>query len=196
MTCLRESNEKWFHDNGLKLVDASTSQSISRDAGDAGQSTRCSMSIATRNDFDWVHEMASMNLAINSKMNGLRSFSRNQERPAFLQKSSRRTCPHSKRHTFAKWHAFAMQFSQWTLPWTDLSIGMLIRAIAPVFAEKSGNMWTDKILSFSGRSEFYSPFATLWKGFEFFLVFTWKRKKVKTATKDPPQSELEPSTPR
>ena len=53
------------------------------------------------NDFDWVHEMASMNLAINSKKNGLHSFSRDQERPAFLQKSSRRTCPHSKRDTFA-----------------------------------------------------------------------------------------------
>ena len=97
MTCLRESDKKWLRDNCLKLVDASTSQSISHDAGDAGQSTRCSMSLATRNDFDWVHEMASMKLAINSKKNGLRSFSRDQERPAFLQKSSRRTCPHSKR---------------------------------------------------------------------------------------------------
>ena len=152
MTCLRESDKKWLHDNCLKLVDASTSQSIGHVAG---QSTRCSMSIATHNDFDWVHEMASMNLAINSKKNGLRSFSRYQAWPAFLQKSSRRICPHSKRHTFAKWHAFAMQFSQWTPPWTDLSIGMLIKAIAPVLAEKSGNMWADTILSFSESSKGY-----------------------------------------
>ena len=153
MTSLRESDKKWLHDNCLKLVDASTSQSIGRDAGDADQSMRCSMSIATRNNFDWVHEMASMNEAINSKKNGLRSFSRDQERPAFLQKSSRRTYPHSKQHTFAKRHAFAMQFSHWTPPWTDLSIGMLNKAIAPVLAEKNGNMWTDKILSFSGSSK-------------------------------------------
>ena len=153
MTFLRESDKKWLHDNCLKLVDASTSQSIGRDAGNAGQSTRCSMSIATRNDFDWVHEMASMNLAINSKKNGLRSFSRDQERPAFPQKSSRHICPHSKCHTYAKWHAFAMQFSQWTPPWTDPSIGMLIKAIARVLAEKSGNMWTDKILSLDGSSK-------------------------------------------
>ena len=153
MTCLRESDKKWLHDNCLKLVDASTSQSIGRDAGDAGQSTRCSMSIAARIDFDWVHEMASVSLAINSKKNGLPSFSKDQERPAFLQKSSRRTCPHSKRHNFAKWHTFAMQFSQWTPPWTDLSIGMLIKAIAAVLAEKSGNMSTDKIVSFSGSSK-------------------------------------------
>ena len=153
MICLRESDKKWLHDNCLKLVDASTLQSIGRDAGDAGQSTRCSMTIASHNDSDWVHEMASVSLAINSKKNELRSFSRDQERPAFLQKSSRRTWPHSKRHTFAKWHAFAAQFSQWTLPWTDLSIDMLIKAIAPVLAAKIGNMWTDKILSFSGSSK-------------------------------------------
>ena len=153
MTCLRESNKKRLHDNCLKFVNASTSQSIDRDADDADQSTCCSMSIATRNDFDWVHEMASMNLAINLKNNGLRSFSRDQERPAFLQKRSRRTCPHSKRHNFAIWHAFALQFSQWTPPWTDLSSGMLVKAIVPVLAEKSGNMWTDKNLSFSGSSK-------------------------------------------
>ena len=46
VACLRESDKKWLHDNCLKLVDASTSQSIDRDAGDAGQSTRRSMSIA------------------------------------------------------------------------------------------------------------------------------------------------------
>ena len=153
MTCLRESDKKWLRDNRLMLVDTSTSQSIGRDDGDAGQSTRCSMFIATRNNFNWVREMASKNLAITSKKNGLHSFSRDQERPAFLQKSSRRTCPHSKPHTCAKWHAFAVQFSQWTPPWTDLSIGMLIKAIGPVLAEKSGNMWTDKILSFSGSSK-------------------------------------------
>ena len=76
MTCLRKSDKKWLHDNCLKLVDASTSQSIDSDAGDAGQSTRCSMSIATHNDFDLVHEMVSVSLAIKSKKNGLRSFSR------------------------------------------------------------------------------------------------------------------------
>ena len=75
MTCLRESDKKWLHDNCLKLVDASTSLSIGRDAGDAGQSTRCSMSIATHNDFDWVHEMASMNVAIDSKKNELQRMS-------------------------------------------------------------------------------------------------------------------------
>ena len=49
----------------LKLVDASTlPESIGRDAGDEGQSTRCSMTIVTHNDFDWVHEMASVSFAI------------------------------------------------------------------------------------------------------------------------------------
>ena len=67
MTCLRESDKKWLRDNRLKLVDANTLQSIGLDAGDAGQSTRCSMTIATHNDFDWVHEMASVSLAINLK---------------------------------------------------------------------------------------------------------------------------------
>ena len=119
MTCLRESNKKWLRDNCLKLVDASMLQSIGRAAGDAGQCTRCSMSIATRNNFDRVHEMVSVILAITSKKIGLRSFSRDQERPAFLQKSSRCTWPRSKRHNFAIWHVFAVQFWQWTLPWTD-----------------------------------------------------------------------------
>ena len=41
-----------------------------------------------------------------------------------------------------------------------------------------------------------SPSATLWKDFEFFQVLTWKRKKMNTATKDPPQVEVEPRTPR
>ena len=63
MTRLRESDKKWLQDNCLKLVDASTFQSIGRDAGDAGQSTRCSMSIATRNDSDLVREMASNELS-------------------------------------------------------------------------------------------------------------------------------------
>ena len=152
MTCLLESDKKWLHDNCLKLVDASTSQSIGRDAGDARQSTRCSMSIATRNDFDWVHEMASMNLAINSKKNGLRSFSRDQERPAFLQKSPDAPLTQSVIPLPNDMLSLG-SFSQWTPPWTGLSIGMLIKAIGPVLAEKSGNMWTDKIFSFSGSSK-------------------------------------------
>ena len=153
MTCLWESVKKWFHDNCLKLVDVSTLQSVGREAGDAGQSTRCSMTIATHNDFEWVHDMASVSLAIDLKKNGLRSFSRDQERPAFLQKSSRRTWPHSKRHNFAIWHAFAVQFSRWAPPLTDLCIDMLIEVIAPVLAEKIGNTWTDKMLSFGGSSK-------------------------------------------
>ena len=123
-TCLRESEKKWLPDDCLKLVDPSTFPSIGRDT-DARQSTRCSLTFATHNDFDKVHEMASVSLANNSKKNGLRSFSTDQERSAFLQKSSRHTWPHSKHHNFTIWHAFAVQFSRWTLPWTDLSIDML-----------------------------------------------------------------------
>ena len=152
MAFLRESDKKWLRDNCLKLVDALTLPSIGSNTGDGGQSTHCSLTIATHNDFDWVHEMALVSLAINWKRNGLRSFSRDQKRPAFLQKSSRRTWPHSKRHTFAIWHAFAMQFSQWTPPWTDLSIDMLINDSTSTCWE-IGNMWTDKILSFSGTSK-------------------------------------------
>ena len=51
----------------LKLVDALTLQSIGRDAVDACQSKRCSMTIATHDDFDYVHEMASVTLAMNPK---------------------------------------------------------------------------------------------------------------------------------
>ena len=152
MTCLQESDKKWVCDNCLNLVDASKIQSIGHDAGDAGQSTRCSMTIAMHNDFDWVHEMASVSLAINSKRMGFVASPGAKDDQLFSRRAGR-TWPHSKRHIFATCHAFAVQFSQWTPPWIDLSIDMLIKAIAPVLAEKIGNMWTDKILSFSGSSK-------------------------------------------
>ena len=58
-------------------------QSIGRDAGDAGQTTRCSMTIATHNDFDWVHEMASASLAINSKEEWALQLLQGQRTPSF-----------------------------------------------------------------------------------------------------------------
>ena len=117
-----KSNKKWLRDGRSKLGDASASQSIGRDAGDAGQCLSCSMAIITRSDFNCVHEMSLNSLAIESKKNGFHSFNRDQERPAFVLKSSTNTCPHSKCQYFAIWHAFATQFSRQAPPWKERSI--------------------------------------------------------------------------
>ena len=65
-------------DGRSKLADTSTPRLIGRDTGDAGQSVSCSMAIITRSDFDCAHEVSSKSLAIDSKKNGLHSFSRDQ----------------------------------------------------------------------------------------------------------------------
>ena len=65
------------------------------------------MATITRNDFNWVHDVSSKSLAIDSKKNGFHSFSRDQEQLTFVLKSSTNTCPHSKRYNFAICHAFA-----------------------------------------------------------------------------------------
>ena len=111
------------------------------------------MTIATQNDFDWVHEMASLSLAISSKKNGLRSFFRDQNDQLFSRRAP---------------DAPVLTQSVITLPHGTLSLCsfhnklrheqifpfcMLIKAIAPVLAEKIENMWTDKILGFSGSSK-------------------------------------------
>ena len=131
MACVQNSNKTWLRDRRSKLGNTTASQSISRDAVDAGQCMSCSMAITTRCDFDCVHEVSSKSLAINYKKNGFHSFNRDPEQPAIVQKSSSNTCPHSKHHNFAIWHGFATQFSRQAPPWSDLSIGMFTKAIAP-----------------------------------------------------------------
>ena len=108
MACLRESNKKWPRDDRSNLADASTSRSIGRNPGGASQSEGCSVAIVLHNDFDCVHEVASTNLAIDSRMSGIRSS--DQEQQAFVQKSPGSTRPHSKRYNFTIKHAFATQF--------------------------------------------------------------------------------------
>ena len=150
MACLQKTNKEWLRDGRSKLADASTSRSISHDADDVGRSVSCSMAITTRSDFDCVHEVSTKSSAIDSKKNGLHSFSRDQKRPAFVLKSSTNTCPLSKRYNFAIWPAFSLLFSRQAPLWKDLSIGMLMKAIAPVITEKYGNRWRVKILNFGG----------------------------------------------
>ena len=103
-------------DGRSTLGDVSASRSIGHEGGDAGQCVSCSMAIITRSDFDCVHEVSAKSLGIDSKKNGFHSFSRDQERPAFLLKSSTNTCPLSKRSNFALLNAFATQLSQQAPP--------------------------------------------------------------------------------
>ena len=128
MACLRKSNKKWLRDGCSKLGDASASRSIGCDARDADQCVSCSMAIITHSDFDCAHEVSSKSLAIDSKNNGFHSFNRDQDWPAFVLKSSTNTFPHSKRHNFAIWLAFATQVSRQAPPWKNLFIGMFMKA--------------------------------------------------------------------
>ena len=74
MACFQKSNKKWLHDGRSKLADASTSRSIGHGAGDAG----VTWAVLWRSSrvIDWVHEVSSKSLAIDSKKNGLHSFSK------------------------------------------------------------------------------------------------------------------------
>ena len=96
MACLQKSNKKWLCDGSSKFAEASTSRSIGRDTGDAGQSVSCSMAIITRSDFDCVHKVSWKSLAIDSKKNELHSFSGDQERPAFVLKKLHKHLPSFK----------------------------------------------------------------------------------------------------
>ena len=87
MACLRESKKNWLCADRSKLADALASRSIGHDAGSACRSVGCSLAIVTRNDFDCVHEMASKSSVINSRKNGLRSFSGDQERQALSRRA-------------------------------------------------------------------------------------------------------------
>ena len=72
-----------------KFLDALTSQSIGRDASDAGQSVGCSMVFVTRNDFDdCVHEMNFLTKRQNQKSR--RKTKRTSKRRSWRKESEKR----------------------------------------------------------------------------------------------------------
>ena len=105
---IRQEMAPW---KSSKFLDALTSQSIGRDASDAGQRVGCSMAIVTRNDFDCVHEMNFLTKRQNQK-------SRRKRKRTSKRRGWRKEKRKGKKEEFKKknlflgnyrWHSVYMQ---------------------------------------------------------------------------------------